>query len=195
MIGVSGVALALVLGLPTAGGVQATGGAPTASGVVADDRATALAALPPEAWAKSITALEPNVTALDTNVSEVEQESTQGDETVISLTSDVLFAFGKATLAEGAPEKIAALVKPIPNGATVKVYGHTDGKGTATDNQALSEQRAKAVAAVISRAHPGLKLDVRGFGMTKPVEPNTKGGKDNPDGREKNRRVEIRYEK
>ncbi len=31
--------------------------------------------------------------------------------------------------------------------------------------------------------------------MTEPVEPNTKGGKDNPDGREKNRRVEIRYEK
>ena len=172
-----------------------SGGAPTATGVVvSDDRATALAALPPEAWAESVTALTPNVNALDTNVSEVEQESTQGDETVISLTSDVLFAFGKADLSPTAQAKIVELVTPIPNGATVKVHGHTDGKGTTTDNQKLSEQRADAVAAVIGKAQPGLKLDVRGFGMTKPVEPNTKGGKDNPEGREKNRRVEIRYE-
>ncbi|GAA4397329.1 hypothetical protein GCM10023153_21110 [Ornithinibacter aureus] len=106
-----------------------------------------------------------------------------------------MFAFGKATLADGAAEWIAALVKPIPNGATVKVYGHTDGKGTAKANQTLSEQRAKAVAAVIATTQPGLKLDVQGFGMTKPVEPNTKGGEDNPEGREKNRRVEVRYEK
>ena len=114
---------------------------------------------------------------------------------MISLTSDVLFAFGKADLAPAAQAKISELVMPIPNGSTVKVYGHTDGKGSAKLNQTLSEQRANAVAAVIAKAQPGLKLDVRGFGMTEPVEPNTKGGKDNPDGREKNRRVEIRYEK
>lgn len=189
MIGASAAVLVVVFGV-SAGAGTSVSAAPSA-----DDRATALASLPPSAWAESITPLDPNVIALEPNVTELDQQTTQGDETVISLTSDVLFAFGKATLAQGAPARIAALVKPIPNGATVKVYGHTDGKGTAKGNQTLSEQRAKAVAAVIAKAQPGLKLDVRGFGMTKPLEPNTSGGKDNPAGREKNRRVEIRYEK
>ena len=188
MIGASGLVLALLVAAPV------SAGAATASGVVADDRATALAALPPSAWTDSISPLKPNVIGLDSNVSEVEQESTEGEETVISLTSDVLFAFAKADLAPAAQAKIVELVKPIPNGSTVKVYGHTDGKGSAELNQTLSEQRAQAVAAVIAKARPEVKLDVRGFGMTKPVEPNTSGGKDNPDGREKNRRVEIRYE-
>ena len=46
----------------------------------------------------------------------------------------------------------------------------------------------------IKEARSDIKTEVKGFGDSKPIEPNKKGGKDNPEGREKNRRVEIRYD-
>lgn len=64
----------------------------------------------------------------------------------------------------------------------------------ASYNKDLSQQRAKAVAAILETARPDLKLDVEGFGKGRPVAPNSQGGEDNPEGRALNRRVEIRYE-
>jgi len=78
--------------------------------------------------------------------------------------------------------------------AAVSVEGHTDGKGSAAYNQALSERRAASVARWL-KGRKGLnkvRFDVRGFGASKPVAPNAKpDGSDDPDGRQKNRRVEI----
>jgi outer membrane protein OmpA-like peptidoglycan-associated protein len=85
------------------------------------------------------------------------------------------------------------LLSSIPKGARLSVHGHTDSVGDAARNQSLSRARAAAVAAVVHQARPDLRLDVRGFGESRPVKPNTKGGKDNPEGRAANRRVELRY--
>ena len=87
----------------------------------------------------------------------------------------------------------AAAVADIPDGAEVAVVGHTDSVGSDADNLTLSKERARAVADVIEDERDDLELDVSGKGEKDPVAANDKGGEDNPEGREKNRRVEIRY--
>jgi outer membrane protein OmpA-like peptidoglycan-associated protein len=76
----------------------------------------------------------------------------------------------------------------------VRIEGHTDGRGSPSYNQKLSERRARAVKDwLITRE--GLRkvsFHTQGFGATKPVAPNQKpDGSDDPEGCQKNRRVEI----
>jgi outer membrane protein OmpA-like peptidoglycan-associated protein len=120
----------------------------------------------------------------------------------IDMAADVLFAFDKADLQKTAMpvlEKVAAVLAQHPK-VRVSIEGHTDGKGSADYNQRLSERRASSVGRWL-QAKPELKaigigFTPRGFGATKPVAPNTKpDGSDDPDGRQKNRRVEIVVQK
>jgi len=112
----------------------------------------------------------------------------------ISLSADVLFDFDKADLkpeAKPALEKVAAVLKSFPQART-RIEGHTDGKGDEAYNQKLSERRAESVRKWLAENGAGAKIATQGFGRKKPVAPNTtKDGKDNPEGRQKNRRVEI----
>lgn len=117
-------------------------------------------------------------------------------EIKVNLSADVLFDFDKATLkpeAEPALQRVATVVKSYPT-SEVFIDGHTDGKGSDSYNQPLSERRAAAVGNwLVTNAglSPG-RLHTRGWGKTKPVAPNTKpNGADDPEGRAKNRRVEI----
>jgi outer membrane protein OmpA-like peptidoglycan-associated protein len=137
--------------------------------------------------------ISPEVDDISLPVEDVEATTSEGSETVVSLKSDVLFAFGKSALPGSAGGKIAELVADVPKKARLKVYGHTDSVGTDGANRRLSTERAKAVAAAVRASRPDLRLDVRGFGEAQPVEANTQGGKDNPEGRALNRRVELRY--
>jgi outer membrane protein OmpA-like peptidoglycan-associated protein len=118
----------------------------------------------------------------------------RGQEVRIALAADVLFDFDKAELrAEAKPalDKVAAVLKAYPQ-ASAKIEGHTDGKGDAAYNQKLSLRRAESVRAWLAANGVGMKIATRGWGKDKPVAPNTgPGGKDNPEGRQKNRRVEI----
>nr|WP_314436825.1 OmpA family protein [uncultured Brevundimonas sp.] len=112
---------------------------------------------------------------------------------VIDLPADVLFDFDKATIrpdAEPALTRAAELLKSYP-GAQVSIGGHTDSKGDDAYNQALSVRRAQAVADRLQSA--GRRLSVEGFGEARPVAANARSdGSDDPEGRQKNRRVEIR---
>jgi outer membrane protein OmpA-like peptidoglycan-associated protein len=59
-------------------------------------------------------------------------------------------------------------------------------------NQKLSERRADAVKNWLLAHGVSSRMTIRGWGATKPVAPNTfPNGRDNPEGRQKNRRVEI----
>lgn len=172
-----------------------------ATPALADDPSDALDALPDSAWARSVTALSKNVTMLDDNITALSENivpldtrTTEGEETVISLSSDILFDFGESTIGDRAEDTIAELVADVPDGQTVQVHGHTDSIGPEDFNQTLSEDRAATVAEVIERAQPDLELEVEGFGMHEPTEPNVVNGEDNPEGRALNRRVEIRFE-
>ncbi|URM95729.1 OmpA family protein [Actinomadura madurae] len=75
--------------------------------------------------------------------------------------------------------------------------GHSDSIGDPGYNLRLSEQRAEAVTAELRKAvaGAGLRIEAKGYGETRPVAPNEQGGKDDPAGRAKNRRVEVTYEK
>lgn len=119
--------------------------------------------------------------------------TTDGEDTVVSLDTDVLFEFGEADLSEEAARAVADAVKDVPDGVTIEVVGHTDSIGSDADNLALSKRRAQAVATAIETERDDLTTKVSGKGEKDPVAPNTSGNEDNPEGREKNRRVEIRY--
>ncbi len=115
----------------------------------------------------------------------------------IELAADVLFDFDKSTIkpeAATALHNVADIIKDKGKGRAVRIEGHTDGKGGAAYNQKLSERRADAVKQWLA-GKEGLgrvKMATQGFGAAKPVAPNTKpDGSDDPEGRQKNRRVEI----
>lgn len=121
-------------------------------------------------------------------------------EIKIDLAADVLFDFDKASLkreAEPSLQNLATVLKANP-GATVTIEGHTDAKGADAYNQTLSEHRAAAVKQwLVANAHVnGANITTRGWGKSKPVAYNAKpDGSDDPDGRAKNRRVQVTVRK
>lgn len=121
-------------------------------------------------------------------------------EIKIELAGDILFDFDKWSLrAEAEPtlRQVAEVLTQHPRGA-VLIEGHTDAKGTDSYNLPLSQKRADAVKAwlVNKSGVDGGRLATNGWGKTKPAAPNTNpDGSDNPDGRQKNRRVEVTVKK
>lgn len=126
--------------------------------------------------------------------------TTQTEDTVeVVLSTDVLFDFDSAELTPDAASRVAALVTDIEEQAaagSVAVTGYTDDVGEEDYNQTLSEQRAEAVRAALAEAmtRSDLTFEVQGRGENDPVAPNQIEGRDNPDGRARNRRVTIVYE-
>jgi len=114
----------------------------------------------------------------------------------IDLAADVLFDFDKYTLRPVANDslgKVAQVASKYPN-APLMIEGHTDGKGTHAYNMTLSDNRAGAVKKwlVDKGGIESSRISTKGWGETKPVAPNKKpDGSDDPDGRQKNRRVEL----
>lgn len=101
----------------------------------------------------------------------------------------VYFALDKATLrAEAEPtlQRIRELCTTYCD-LKLEVQGHTDSSGAHEHNQRLSEERAAAVKAwLVAHRIEGDRLTTAGYAETRPVAPNT-----SPDGRQKNRRVEL----
>ncbi len=102
----------------------------------------------------------------------------------------IYFDFAKATLrAESEPvlKEIAAVMSKHPDW-TLSVDGHTDNVGDASSNLDLSKRRATAVKdALVSRYQIAAgRLIPAGLGASRPKEPN-----DTPEGRARNRRVEL----
>jgi len=126
----------------------------------------------------------------DLQVKETDQEIR------IELAADVLFDFDKADIlpkAQEALKQAAAIIREKGKG-TVRVEGHTDAKGSDAYNQKLSERRAAAVKAWFTDREGirNMEFATTGFGAKQPKVPNKKpDGSDDPDGRQKNRRVEI----
>ena len=114
----------------------------------------------------------------------------------IELAADVLFDFDKADLrkdARSALKQVGDIIREKAKGG-VRIEGHTDSKGSDAYNQKLSERRANSVRDwfVKNEGLKNLRFSTTGFGATKPAVPNNKtDGADDPDGRQKNRSVEI----
>ena len=114
----------------------------------------------------------------------------------IELAADVLFDFDKADLrsdARNALKQVGDIVREKARG-TVRIEGHTDSKGGDAYNQKLSERRANSVRdwLVKNEGLKNVRFSTTGFGAKKPSVSNTRpDGSDDPEGRQKNRRVEI----
>jgi outer membrane protein OmpA-like peptidoglycan-associated protein len=112
------------------------------------------------------------------------------------VLNNIFFDFDKATLralSNVELKNLVQLLKSNPN-LKVEISGHTDSKGDLEYNQKLSEERAQAV--VNHLAENGISADrmkAKGYGKTMPAAPNKKtNGKDDPEGRQLNRRVELK---
>lgn len=119
-------------------------------------------------------------------------------QTVVQLEDRFLFDFGSATLRSTAKDSLNSVAAILAKGTSkVEVIGHTDSLGGDAVNQPLSEKRAQAVTDFLVTAGVAkARITSSGKGSTDPIAENTHpGGRDNPAGRQQNRRVEIRYEK
>ncbi|WP_421211516.1 OmpA family protein [Aeromonas sp. 600479] len=91
-----------------------------------------------------------------------------------NLSSDVLFAFGKADLKPEGMSALDALYQQIvdvqPKDGSAVVMGYTDRIGSDASNQRLSEARAQTVADfLISKGLPADKVSIQGNGASNPV--------------------------
>lgn len=105
------------------------------------------------------------------------------------VTYGITFDIGKATLkpeSMGTLNEIFSILTKYPE-LNFTVEGHTDNTGSATTNQSLSEDRAKAVCQKLQdMGIAANRLKAKGYGMSSPIDSN-----DTPEGRAKNRRVEF----
>src|SRR5215475_12425646 len=96
----------------------------------------------------------------------------------------------RETLMAAGPE-IAKL-----GGKPARIEGHTDAIGSDAYNFRLSEARAITVREwLAARGMVPATTPIKGYGKTNPIAPNfTIDGGDNPEGRQKNRRVEVVFD-
>ena len=119
----------------------------------------------------------------------------------IDLAADVLFDFDKSTLRPSARDTLhqaASIIRSNAKASTVRIDGFTDAKGSDSYNQQLSDRRAEAVRNwfVANEGLNNVNFASKGYGAKNPVAPNTKpDGSDDPNGRQRNRRVEITIKK
>lgn len=103
---------------------------------------------------------------------------------------NVLFNSGSAELLPVSfPEldRLYELLNRLPE-IRIEISGHTDNVGDTSDNQLLSENRARAVRAyLMEKGIPGERLVYKGYGESAPISDNTTNA-----GRAENRRTTFR---
>jgi outer membrane protein OmpA-like peptidoglycan-associated protein len=118
----------------------------------------------------------------------------------LNLSGDVLFPFGGDRLRPEAEAGLQEVVELIRNRRprSMTIVGHTDSVGDAAANRDLSLRRARSVQRWLEeRAGDAMPpVVVEGRGAAEPVAPNAlPDGRDTPEGRARNRRVEFVLER
>lgn len=112
-----------------------------------------------------------------------------GNELIVTMPQDILFATDSANLRPDLQRDIQAVSQNLiqyPN-SVIQIVGHTDNTGSAAYNQDLSERRARAVAStLISNGVPSNRVSSYGVGLSQPIASNNTA-----EGRAQNRRVDI----
>ena len=112
-----------------------------------------------------------------------------GDELIVTMPQDILFAFNSDTVRPDLRRDLGILADSLANypDTFVKVVGHTDNIGSDSYNNALSLRRANAVRSIlVSDGVRSSRVTAVGKGRFEPVASNA-----SPSGRAQNRRVEI----
>ncbi len=114
----------------------------------------------------------------------------EGDLLAITLKGDVTFDTDSTTVRPGLYseiDRIANVMVRYPQ-TLIQVEGYTDSTGSEAYNQRLSERRAEAVKnLLVQRGVDPSRIYAIGFGENMPIATN-----DTPEGRQLNRRVEIK---
>ncbi|MDT7533676.1 OmpA family protein [Sphingobium sp. SA2] len=111
---------------------------------------------------------------------------------------ELLIGFGALSLQldDGAKAALDALMTTpaMQAGGTVALRGHSDSLGTDGDNRVASRRRAERVREyLVEKGVAAERITLVALGETRPIAPNAKeDGSDDPEGRAKNRRVEVR---
>jgi len=125
---------------------------------------------------------------LNSSLSEVAQISQTARGVVVNLP-DILFDTNKATLKQNAQvalAKLAGIVSLFPN-INLRIEGHTDSTGGDVINVPLSRERAQSVMDFLnSQGVASSRMKAEGYAAKIPVADNS-----TPEGRSRNRRVEI----
>lgn len=110
----------------------------------------------------------------------------------------VYFDFDKSILKDRGIELLDSVAKVMAENitATVQISGYTDGLGSDDYNKKLSDRRARSCADyLMSKGIDVTRISFESFGACCPVEMEKINGRDNPDGRSKNRRAMINLSK
>jgi len=106
----------------------------------------------------------------------------------VAETVSVSFDLNSSSLSDGANSTLDGIAGQIRDGDFLEVQGFTDASGEDSYNISLSERRADAVKRyLVTKNVPLFRITVVGFGEANPTADN-----DSREGREQNRRVEIR---
>ncbi|HEY2720125.1 MAG TPA: OmpA family protein, partial [Chitinophagaceae bacterium] len=110
----------------------------------------------------------------------------------------VYFDFDKSILKSEAVQKLDSIYQVLAEDtiATIQISGYTDGLGSDAYNKILSDKRARACADyIIRKGIMAGRVSFVSFGACCPVEMEKINGRDNPDGRSRNRRALINVKK
>ncbi|WP_336004065.1 OmpA family protein [Fusobacterium polymorphum] len=114
--------------------------------------------------------------------------SVEANSLLITLDSGILFDVDKYDVRPEAKRALASLATVLKE-ADVKAFevdGHTDSDASDEYNQVLSEKRANAVKDFLTSQGIVAEITIKGYGESRPIASN-----DTPEGKQKNRRVEI----
>ncbi len=103
---------------------------------------------------------------------------------------DIAFDFDKAVIKPNYILTLDSLIETIValDPSEISIFGHTDSRGSEEYNLILSERRALAIKVFILKKLPDFNMQIKteGFGESQPRASNV-----SPEGRARNRRVEI----
>lgn len=115
------------------------------------------------------------------------------------VLKDIYYNFDSDSLREESKVVLDGLYKIMMDNDKIEIElsSHTDNIGTVEYNADLSARRAKScVDYLISKGLSATRVTSKGYGFSKPVAANQfPDGKDNPDGRQLNRRTEFKVTK
>jgi outer membrane protein OmpA-like peptidoglycan-associated protein len=108
------------------------------------------------------------------------------------------FDFDKSNLKDPAVAKLDSIYSVLMENPsyTLQISGYTDGKGSVEYNKKLSDRRARSCADyLIGKGIDASRISFESFGACCPVEMELINGRDNAEGRSKNRRALINIDK
>lgn len=112
-----------------------------------------------------------------------------GEGIKITFDSGILYDIDKSDLRPVSKTNLADLAKILNKypDTNILIEGHTDDTGTDDHNMNLSKDRAQSVSFYLATLEvKSARFSIAGYGETQPIVTN-----DTPEGRQKNRRVDI----